>query len=198
MPIGTARRLFGAPDRVVLYARARDGQMPRALLETEALLRQLRALGPDEENDFHLSTAEQIIGTLDEVGAQIALVTVGLAVVSLLIGAIGIANVMIIAVTERTREIGLRLAVGARRQDVLWQFLIEAGLLSALGGAVGVVIAVAIGLALRFVISDFSAVPPLWSVAAGLAAAVLVGVAAGFLPARRAASLDPVEALRHE
>ncbi|MBA3887937.1 MAG: ABC transporter permease [Acidobacteria bacterium] len=198
MPIGTARRLFGAPDRVVLYARAREGQLQRAQLETEAILRQLRGLGPDDENDFNLSTAEQIIGTFDEVGAQIAFVTIGLAIVSLLIGAIGIANVMIIAVTERTREIGLRLAVGARRRDVLTQFLIEAGVLSTLGGIAGVTVAVAIGLLLRFVVSDFSAVPPVWSVAAGLAASTFAGVAAGFLPARRAAGLDPVEALRHE
>jgi putative ABC transport system permease protein len=198
IPLGTARRLFGAPDRVVLYVRAREGQFSLAQLETEAILRQLRALGPGETNDFNLSTAEQIIGTLDEVGAQIGLVTVGLAIVSLLIGAIGIANVMIIAVTERTREIGVRLAVGARRRDVLAQFLVEAALLSTLGGVLGVLLAVSIGFGLRLVISDFSAVPPLWSVAAGLGASTLAGVAAGYLPARRAAGLDPVEALRYE
>jgi putative ABC transport system permease protein len=198
VPIGTARRLFGVPDRVVLYARAREGDLSRARLEMEAILRQLRGLTGADENDFNLSTAEQIIGTLDEVGAQVAAVTVALAIVSLLIGSIGIANVMVIAVTERTREIGLRLAVGARRGDVLAQFLIEAGLLSTLGGVAGVGLAVAIGLLLRLAISDFSAVPPVWSVAAGLAASTVSGVLAGILPARRAARLDPVDALRHE
>jgi putative ABC transport system permease protein len=198
IPVGTARRLYGVPDRVVLYARARDGQRQRAQLDLEASLRQLRALGPEDDNDFSLSTSEQIIGTLDELGARIALVTVGLAVISLAIGAIGIANVMIIAVTERTREIGVRLAVGARRRDVLAQFLVEATLLSTLGGIAGVAIAIAFGLLLRLAVTDFSAVPPLWSVGAGLGASMAAGIAAGFLPARRAARLDPVEALRYE
>jgi putative ABC transport system permease protein len=197
-PVLAARRIVGVPDRIVLYSRARDGQRERARLETEAILRRLRGLGPDDPNDFNLSTAEQIIGTFDRLGAQIAIATFGLAAVSLAIGAIGIANVMIIAVTERTREIGLRLAVGARRRNVLAQFLAEAALLSSLGGAAGVAVAVALGLLLRLVVSEFSAVPPLWSIVAGLTASTAVGIAAGYLPARRAARLDPVEALRHE
>jgi ABC-type antimicrobial peptide transport system permease subunit len=125
-------------------------------------------------------------------------VTIALAAVSLLIGAIGIANVMFISVTERTREIGLRLAVGAKRRQVLVQFLLEAAFLSGVGGVAGVAAALGVGLLLKLVLSGFSAVAPLWAIAAGVIASVSVGVVAGYLPARRAASLDPVDALRYE
>ena len=105
---------------------------------------------------------------------------------------------MVISVTERTREIGVRLAIGARRQDVRRQFLIEAAILSGAGGAIGVVIATTIGAAAALVAPAFPAAPPLWAVAAGLLSSIGVGIAAGYLPARRAAGLDPVEALRYE
>jgi putative ABC transport system permease protein len=198
IPAGTARRRFGLPERVVLYVRAKPGQLSQAFAETEAILRRLRQLPPDEENDFRVSTAEQIIGTLDQVSGTIWIATLGLAAVSLLIGAIGIANVMVISVTERTREIGVRIALGARRRAVLTQFLLEAAMLSAIGGAMGVATALGIGLVVKLFVSQFSAVPPLWAIVAGLVASVVVGIGAGYLPARRAAALDPVEALRYE
>ena len=198
LPAGTVRNRFGEPERVVLYMRAKPGQREACFAQAEAILRLLRKLPPTAENDFALSTAEQIIATFDGLSARIALVTVGLAAVSLFIGAIGIANVMFISVTERTREIGLRIAVGARRKEVLLQFLLEAAFLSAIGGVAGVAAALGIGLLLTLVLSGFSAVAPLWAIAAGLAASVGVGIAAGYWPALRAARLDPVDALRHE
>ena len=198
LPSGTVRRRFGEPQRVVIYVRAQPGMRQACLRETEVLLRLLRKLPPEADNDFTLSTADQIIATFDGLSARVGLVSVALAAVSLLIGAIGIANVMFISVTERTREIGLRLAVGARRSQVRAQFLLEAAFLAVLGGAMGVLTAVVAGGLLTVVIRDFSALPPLWAVAAGLVVSVAVGVAAGYWPARRAAALDPVEALRHE
>jgi len=198
LPAGTVRKRFGVPDRVVIYVQAKPGERTECFRQTEAAFRQLRQLTADEDNDFALSTADQIIATFDGISAQIGLATFGLAGVSLLIGAIGIANVMFISVTERTREIGLRLAVGARRREVLMQFLLEAVFLSGIGGAAGVATAMTIGVLLTFVLTGFSAVAPLWAILSGLGASVLVGVVAGYLPAYRAANLDPVEALRYE
>ena len=198
LPLGTVRRLFPEAENTILYVRARPGLREQARFQTETILRRLRRLGPDDPDDFTLSTADQIIRSFDQVSAQIGLVTGALAAVSLLIGGIGIANVMIISVTERTREIGLRLAIGARRGEVLSQFLIEAAILSTGGGVAGVLVAGIFGVTAGLFVSGFSAVPPLWAVAAGLCASLSVGLLAGYWPARKASALDPVEALRYE
>jgi putative ABC transport system permease protein len=198
IPLRAAQRRFSEAEATVLYVRAKPGERDAARVELEAILRRLRRLGPDEPNDFELSTADQIIGTLDQVSAAIGLATFALAAVSLLIGGIGIANVMIIAVTERTREIGVRRALGARRAEVLRQFLLEAAFLSGTGGIAGVAVASLLGFLITLVAPGFSAVAPAWAVLTGLVASVLTGLVAGYLPARRAAFLDPVEALRYE
>ncbi len=197
LPVHTVRRRFGDPDRLVLYMQAQPGQREECFRQSETILRQLRKLPPGADNDFTLSTADSIIATFDAVSARIGLATVGLAAVSLLIGAIGIANVMFISVTERTREIGLRRALGAKRGEVLLQFLLEAAFLSGIGGIAGVTAALGIGLLLTLVVTGFSAVAPFWAVSAGLVSSIFVGLTAGYWPARRAASLDPVEALRY-
>ncbi len=198
LPAGTVRRRFGEPERLVLYMQAEPGRRDEAFRQSETILRQLRQLPPGAGNDFTLSTADSIIATFDSISVRIALVTVALAAVSLLIGAIGIANVMFISVTERTREIGVRRALGARRGEVLVQFLLEAAFLSGIGGIAGVSLALLIGVLLTFVVSGFSAVAPLWAVTSGIVSSVVVGLTAGYWPARRAALLDPVEALRHD
>lgn len=198
VPLRAAQRRFPEARATVLYARATPGDRDRAFVEMEAILRRLRKLAPDEENDFNLSTADQIIRSLDQVSAAVGLATFALAAVSLVIGGIGIANVMIIAVTERTREIGIRRALGAPRRAVLRQFLLEAAFLSGIGGVAGVLVSVIIGLLIGLLAPGFSAMPPAWAVAAGIGASVVTGLVAGYLPARRAALLDPVEALRYE
>ena len=198
IPAATAARRFPEAKQTILYARANPGQLAPAKTEMEFLLRRLRGLAPGADNDFTLSTAEQIISQFDQIGARIGLATFALAAVSLVIGGIGIANVMVISVTERTREIGTRLAIGARRSDVLTQFLIEAALLSGVGGLVGVAISWALGFLLSVFAPAFPSVPPMWAVFGGLVSAVSTGLVAGYLPARRAAGLDPVEALRYE
>jgi len=198
IPLGTVRQRFPDAEQVVIYAQAREGLRAMARSETETVLRLTRQVPADAENDFTLSTSDQIIAQFDQVGAQIFLATLALAGVSLVIGGIGIANVMVISVTERTREIGLRLAIGARRQDVRLQFLLESAILAGIGGVVGVTIALLLGALAAALAPAFPALPPLWAVVAGVCSAVGVGVLAGYLPARRASRLDPVESLRYE
>ncbi len=198
LPVATAKRRFPEAENTVLYIRAKAGVRERARGEAETILRLLRGVRRDEESDFNLSTSDQIIAQFDKLGAQIFLATVGLAAVSLIIGGIGIANVMVMSVTERTREIGVRLAIGAKRREVLRQFLFEAAMLSGAGGIAGVVTATVLGLIATALAPGFPAVPPLWAVGSGLATSIGVGVIAGYWPARRASALDPVEALRYE
>lgn len=198
IPVPTARRKFPDARNVVLYIRAFPGQREQARQEAETILRLLRNVPVGSESNFAMNSADQIIAQFDRIGAQIFIATVALAAISLVIGGIGIANVMVISVTERTREIGIRLAIGARRTEVRRQFLIEAAILSGTGGLVGVILASAIGFLVAFVAPTFPAAPPLWAVAAGLVVSVAVGVIAGYLPARTASGLDPVEALRYE
>jgi len=159
------------------------------------LIRQVPIGAP---SNFAMNSADQIIAQFDRIGFQIFLATVALAAVSLVIGGIGIANVMVISVTERTREIGVRLAVGARRIDVRRQFLLEAAMLSGAGGLAGVLLASLLGALAALLAPTFPSTPPFWAVTAGLITSVGVGVVAGYWPARRAASLDPVESLRYE
>ncbi len=198
LPVATAGRRFPEAENTVLYVRAKPGVRERARDEAETILRLLRGVGPGQESDFNLSTSDQIIAQFDKLGAQIFLATVGLAAVSLIIGGIGIANVMVMSVTERTREIGVRLAIGARRREVLRQFLFEAAMLAGAGGVAGVATATVLGLIATALAPGFPAVPPLWAVLSGLGTSIGVGVVAGYWPARRAAALDPVEALRYE
>lgn len=198
VPVGTARQRFPEAEQTVLYVQAQPGLRDSARAETETILRLTRGVAPGVESDFNLSTADQIIAQFDRIGAQIFLATLALAGVSLVIGGIGIANVMVISVTERTREIGLRLAIGARRRDVRLQFLLESAALAGTGGLVGVIIALALGALAAAIAPAFPALPPLWAVIAGVVSAVGVGVIAGYLPARRASRLDPVDSLRYE
>lgn len=198
LPVKTAQRRFPDAENTVLYVRAKAGVRERARDEAETILRLVRGVAPNAPSDFQLSTSDQIIAQFDKLGAQIFLATVGLAAVSLVIGGIGIANVMVMSVTERTREIGVRLAIGAKRREVLRQFLFEAAMLSGAGGVAGVVTATVLGLIATAIAPTFPAVPPLWAVLSGLGTSLGVGVLAGYWPARRAASLDPVEALRYE
>ena len=198
IPLGTATRRFPDAQETVLYVRAKPGLRDAARTETETVLRLVRGVPADAPNDFTLSTADQIIASFDAIGAQIFFATIALAGVSLVIGGIGIANVMVISVTERTREIGLRLAIGARRQEVRLQFLLESAVLAGAGGVIGVVIALAIGALASALAPAFPALPPVWAVVSGVVSAFVVGVVAGYWPARRASLLNPVDALRYE
>jgi putative ABC transport system permease protein len=198
MPIRAVQQVFPDARNVLLYCQAKEGKRAEARQDVEAILRRLRGLAPDSPNDFQVTSPDQIIAIFNQVGNAIAAATIALAGISLFIGAIGIGNVMIISVTERTREIGIRRALGATQASVRRQFLVEAGVLSLIGGLLGVLVALGIGLLVTLVLPRYDARPP-WSAAlVGVFVSVLVGVIAGYVPAARAASVDPIEALRRD
>ncbi|MEX0912396.1 MAG: ABC transporter permease [Gemmatimonadota bacterium] len=168
-----------------------------AMAEMEGWMRIRHRLRPNEPNSFEVETAEASLSFWAEISRVMFIALPGLVGISLVVGAVVIMNIMLVSVTERTREIGLRKSLGARRRDILRQFMIEAGTLSGVGGLLGV----GLGAALAAIIAAVSPLPAevaLWSVALGLFLGVGVGIAAGAYPAYRAARQDPIEALRHE
>ena len=165
--------------------------------EVVATLRSLRGLKPSQENTFSIVTQDKLLDSWNKVTGMFFLVMLLLSSVGLMVGGVGVVAIMMISVTERTREIGVRKALGATRRAILWQFLVEASTLTLVGGAAGMLVGGLIAVA----ISSFTSIPanvPLWSIVAALAASALTGVGFGLYPASKAARLDPVEALRYE
>jgi putative ABC transport system permease protein len=165
--------------------------------EAAVALRVSRRLRPDDENDFGIFSSGTIIGIWRQATDGIVAVLVGVVGLSLVVGGIVIMNIMLMVVTERTSEIGLRKALGARRRDVIWQILVETVTLSTIGGVAGT----AFGFAVALLVEQLTPVPAaveLWSVVLGISMTILVGLVFGLYPAMRAAALDPIEALRRE
>ena len=163
------------------------------------LLRSAHNLGPDDEDDFRIQTADQLRSTFSSILNNVTVVMAGIVGISLLVGGIGIMNIMLVSVTERTREIGICKAIGAKRHHILLQFLLEALVLCLLGGLVGVVIGYGIGAVAASLIPGFPpAHTPLWAVTLALGFSAVVGVVFGILPAAKAANLDPIASLRYE
>jgi putative ABC transport system permease protein len=199
MPIRTAqRRLTGTTDVSTLMLSMRDGVTADPVMEqVRRLMRERRKLTENAEDDFNVMDTKQIAETLSGTIRTMTGLLGAVAAVSLLVGGIGIMNIMLVSVTERTREIGIRLAIGALEHEVLLQFLIEAVVLSALGGLVGIVLAFFACLGLSTLMSmPFLFNPSINLVALAFSAAI--GVIFGYMPARRAARLDPIVALRFE
>ena len=174
-----------------------DVSVPDAIDDVTAVLRSVRGLRPGNENTFDIVTQDKLLESWNGMTGVFFMVMLGLSSVGLLVGGVGVIAIMMISVTERTREIGVRKALGARRQEILWQFLVEASTLTMVGGAIGMVLGGTLT-AIARAVTPLPAVVPLWSIVAALAVSAFTGVGFGLFPAIRAASLDPVEALRYE
>jgi putative ABC transport system permease protein len=166
-----------------------------AIAEIADILRRNHKLKPDDEDDFTIRSMEEISSMLNTVTTLLTLLLASVAGISLVVGGIGIMNIMYVSVTERTREIGLRMSIGARGVDILSQFLIESILISLTGGAMGVIF----GIAVSMVVNMFTATSvQVWSVVLAFAVCTVTGVFFGWYPAKKAAQLDPIEAIRYE
>jgi putative ABC transport system permease protein len=198
IPLGSYQRLFGARQSLQLMVKPRDAvYAQRARDEARVALRVDRGLKPREPDNFGLVASDSVLGIFQQATAGIAVLLVGIVGLSLLVGGIVIMNIMLMVVSERTREIGLRKALGAKRRDIMSQVLTESVTLSMVGGIVGI----ALGALFSTIISSLTPVPSaveLWSVALGVIITAAVGLFFGWMPARRAAMLDPIEALRRE
>lgn len=198
IPYETARQRFPTEDRLILVCQAYPGQRDEAFEEIRQLLRRLRHTSPTAEDDFGLTTADQIINRLDSILSVIVIVSIALSSLGLLVGGIGVMNIMLVSVTERTKEIGIRKAIGAKKGDIIAQFLMEAITLTGLGGALGVLVSVLLTLVIGKLVPSLPSSVPTWAVGLGFGVSVSIGLFFGTWPALKAANLDPVDALRYE
>lgn len=198
IPFRTMRQLSPGRGWMLLIIQARSGMVREAVDQLEGILRRQRGVKFNEPNNFDLGTADRFISEFDNITAIAGLIAIAMSSVGLLVGGIGVMNIMLVSVTERTPEIGVRKALGARGRDITTQFLCEAMTLTFLGGFVGVVLAIAASQIIMFFVPSLPASVPLWAVLAGLIVSVAVGLAFGVWPARKASQLDPVECLRYE
>jgi putative ABC transport system permease protein len=202
IPFKTGQSIIGNNTRPQLQITVAVRDLSR-LEETRArirtVMRQAHRLKPDERDDVDVDSADQLAKSFDKISTTVTLVMGGIVGIALLVGGIGIMNIMLVSVKERTREIGICKAIGARSRDILLQFLIEAVTLSVLGGMLGLVIGYGLGVGIAAMIPDFPpAVVPWWAAALSLVFSGTVGVVFGVVPASQAARLDPIDALRYE
>jgi putative ABC transport system permease protein len=198
IPFRTAQKVAPARGYLLLVIRGRSGQVTEALTQAEEILRRRRNVKFGDPNNFDIKTADKFIEQFDSITAMVGLIAIAISSLGLLVGGIGVMNIMLVSVTERTKEIGVRKALGARRKDIVRQFLFEAMTLTFLGGILGVVLAVGISRIVMFFIPSLPASIPSWAVIAGLSVSIGVGLIFGVWPARKASRLDPIECLRYE
>src|SRR5690349_384835 len=198
IPFRTAQKIAPAKGYLLLVIRGRSGQVQEALAQSEEILRRRRHVKFGDPNNFDIKTADKFIEQFDSITAMVGLIAIAISSLGLLVGGIGVMNIMLVSVTERTKEIGVRKAIGARRRDIVRQFLFEAMMLTFLGGVLGVLLAVGISRLLMLLLPDLPASIPSWAVITGLTVSIGVGLIFGVWPARKASKLDPIECLRYE
>jgi len=198
MPFTTFENMFGKNRDVTITVQARTAELILPAMDQVAgILRVIRKVPPGEANDFEIITKDSLSDAWKNLTGVIFAAAIGIAMISLLVGGIGIMNIMLVSVTERTREIGIRKAIGAKRRDVLGQFIVEAVILSAFGGLIGVVLGLLLG-KLIGAATPLPAAIPIWSIFVGIGFSSAVGLFFGIYPAAKAARLDPIVALRYE
>jgi putative ABC transport system permease protein len=195
MPYLTLRKLYPDVNDNFVMAQARPGQMSAAVEEVREVLRRRRKVTYGAADNFGISTSEQILSQFGAITGGVFALMVAISSVGLLIGGIGVMNIMLVSVTERTREIGVRKAIGARRRDIVFQFLIEAATLTGLGGILGILVGSGIALLIQTIMPTYI---PVWAPIVGFGVSVGLGVIFGLWPAWKAARLNPIEALRYE
>jgi len=198
VPFFTLKKNYPTSKELAIVVNARQNQLAKAIDQVRVILRIDRHVPYTKPDSFALSTAEQMVGDFRQITSMVALVMVVLSSVGLLVGGIGVMNIMLVSVTERTKEIGVRKAIGARRSDIILQFLLEAVVLTALGGFAGIVFGWLIALISRLIFPTLPTNVPLWAAALGIVVSAATGLFFGIWPANKAARLDPVEALRYE
>ncbi len=198
VPYWTFKKIYPEAKDNFLNVLAYRGKLDQAEDQVRGVLRRRRHVKPSEPDNFGVATAESLITQFREVISTVALVMVVISSIGLLVGGIGVMNIMLVSVTERTREIGVRKAIGARRSDITWQFLLEAVTLTGSGGAMGIGLGELISFTIRMLVPDLPSTVPLWSIVTGFMVATGVGLFFGLWPALKAARLDPIAALRYE
>ncbi len=197
IPYNTFRKVYPGSYENFIRVQAQQGQLEPMMDQVRDVLRRRRNVAYDKPDSFSIQTAQQQVDEFHAIVGMVALVTVVVSSIGLLIGGVGVMNIMLVSVTERTREIGVRKAIGARRGDITWQFLLEAMTLTGAGGVIALVVVNGMVLIIRSA-TTWAAVVPLWAVALGMIVSISIGLIFGVWPAVKAAKLDPVEALRYE
>jgi putative ABC transport system permease protein len=198
VPYRTYRKHNPEDDENFIGAKAYAGQMAEAEDQIRAVLRRRRNVAYNKADNFGISSAQQIADQFRQITASVALLISVISSIGLLVGGVGVMNIMLMSVTQRTREIGVRKAIGARRRDITWQFLTEAMVLTGAGGVIGVLLGGAISLLINLAVPSLPSSVPLWSIILAVTVSTSVGLFFGMYPAIKAARLDPVEALRYE
>jgi putative ABC transport system permease protein len=198
MPFHSMKKMYPNANEVSFVVSSLDGMLPRAMDEISSILRTRRHVRPNMPDNFAISTAQQMVEQFRQITSMTFLVMIVLSSIGLLVGGIGVMNIMLVSVTERTREIGIRKAIGARRSDIVTQFLCEAAVLTGLGGIFGLVLGWMIAMLSKLVFSSLPTAVPAWAAISGITVSVGVGLFFGIWPASKAAKLDPVTALRYE